>query len=260
MSSRIRSGDLVATGLLLSDQGLCDADNAAICGVAVKTIRRWRALYERRGMPRGQAHTSAPCPRCDAAELDEPAYAELLGWYLGDGHIIEGRREVYLLSVINDARYPVLNAHLVDLMRSIKPGGRPHQRRKPGAIITACGWKHWPCLFPQHGPGRKHERPIALEPWQAEIITAHPGPILRGLFHSDGCRIVNWTTKTVAGRVKRYEYPRYFFVNRSPDILGLCSWALDLLGIEHRFSTLESISVAKKAAVTALDEHVGPKS
>ena len=20
--------------------------------------------------------------------------------------------------------------------------------------------KHWPCVFPQHGPGRKHERPM----------------------------------------------------------------------------------------------------
>ena len=25
--------------------------------------------------------------------------------------------------------------------------------------------KHWPCLFPQHGPGRKHGRPIVLEEW-----------------------------------------------------------------------------------------------
>src|SRR5690348_16873886 len=23
-------------------------------------------------------------------------------------------------------------------------------------------WMHWPCLLPQHGPGRKHERPIVL--------------------------------------------------------------------------------------------------
>jgi hypothetical protein len=30
--------------------------------------------------------------------------------------------------------------------------------------------KHWPCLFPQRGPGPKHTRKIELEEWQAIII------------------------------------------------------------------------------------------
>jgi hypothetical protein len=34
------------------------------------------------------------------------------------------------------------------------------------ALDVSSYWKHWPCLFPQHGPGRKHERRIALVPWQ----------------------------------------------------------------------------------------------
>ena len=62
-----------------------------------------------------------------------------------------------------------------------------------GCLNTTVGWKHWPCLFPQHGPGRKHERSIVLEPWQRAIVDAHPGPLLRGLFHSDGFRVTNWT-------------------------------------------------------------------
>ena len=70
--------------------------------------------------------------------------------------------------------------------------------------------KHWPCLFPQHGPGRKHLRPISLEPWQSEIVERYPGRFLRGLFHSDGCRVTNWAVRQVAGTAKRYEYPRYF--------------------------------------------------
>ena len=41
-------------------------------------------------------------------------------------------------------------------------------------------------LFPQHGPGRKHERPIVLAAWQDEVVRAHPGHFLRGLLHSDG--------------------------------------------------------------------------
>ena len=37
---------------------------------------------------------------------------------------------------------------------------------------------HLPCLFPQHGPGKKHERAIVLESWQQEIVDA----ILRVFF------------------------------------------------------------------------------
>ena len=99
-----------------------------------------------------------------------------------------------------------------------------------------------------------------LEPWQEEIVREHPGLFLRGLFHSDGCRVLNWTEKVVAGERKRYEYPRYFFTNASEDILGLCTWALDLLGIEHRRPSPRNVSVARRASVAILDQHVGPKS
>ncbi|MDN5748236.1 MAG: hypothetical protein L0H64_06980 [Pseudonocardia sp.] len=98
-----------------------------------------------------------------------------------------------------------------------------------------------------------------LEPWQEEVVDEHTGLFLRGLFHSDGCRITNWTTRRVAGATKRYEYPRYFFTNRSSHILDLCGAGLDRLGIAHRRPRSDTISVARRAAVAALDEHVGPK-
>jgi hypothetical protein len=44
------------------------------------------------------------------------------------------------------------------------------------------------CLFPQHGPGRKHERPIVLAGWQQSITRRHPKQLIRGLIDSDGCR------------------------------------------------------------------------
>ena len=120
--------------------------------------------------------------------------------------------------------------------------------------------KHWSCLFPQHGPGKKHTRPIVLESSQQEIVDERPGPFLRGLFHSDGCRITNWTTREVRGERRRYEYPRYFFSNESTDILGLCSAALHRMGVAHRFPRWNTISVARREAVAALDEVVGPKT
>jgi hypothetical protein len=127
-------------------------------------------------------------------------YAELLGWYLGDGHISRGRRGVFNLHVYNDQRYENDNQRIAALMTAVKPGGRPHRRLVPGCVITTVSWKHWPCLFPQHGPGRKHERPIILDEWQREIVEAHPADFLRGLFHSDGCRVRNWATRMVVSR------------------------------------------------------------
>jgi hypothetical protein len=108
------------------------------------------------------------------------------------------------------------------------------------------------------GPGKKHDRPIILEPWQEEIVAAHPGRFLRGLFHSDGCRAVNKIRK--GGRV--YEYPRYFFSffsNRSPDIMRPCQRALDCLGVEWRMARPDSLSVAGRTAAERLDREVGPK-
>jgi len=250
----------VESALRDSDAGMCDADNAAKHGVAIKTIRRWRRLYQRRKLPRGQQHTSAECPICELAELDWEAYAELLGWYLGDGHISPGRRGVYNLHVFNDRRYVEDNHHLQVLMSTVKPGGRPHTRSVPGCVITTVSWRHWPCLFPQHGPGRKHERPIVLEPWQQQIVTEHPGPFLRGLFHSDGCRVMNSTRRMIAGQPRLYRYPRWQFSNASAEIRELCCWALDLVGIAWRQSNSRVISVSRREAVAALDALIGPKS
>jgi hypothetical protein len=256
----VRPQEVVDSALRASDAGVPDDENAARHGVAVKTIRRWRREYQRRGRPRGQTHLAPPCPRCDAAVIDQLAYAELLGWYLGDGYISRGRRDVFNLHVYNDATYVSDNEHLRVLMAQVKPGGKPHTRLVPGCVITTASWKHWPCLFPQHGPGRKHDRPIVLEGWQKEIVESEPAAFLRGLFHSDGCRVANWATRVVAGTKKRYDYPRWQFSNRSADIRELCTWALDLVEVPWRQSNSMMISVSTRPAVARLDELIGLKS
>lgn len=107
--------------------------------------------------------------------------------------------------------------------------------------------------------GRKHTRRIELEPWQQEIVAEHPRQLLRGLFHSDGCRVANRIRRRFATEAKEYEYPRYFLTNRSADILSLCGATLDQLGIAWKYSKSYVISVARREAVAALDEFVGPK-
>ena len=50
--------------------------------------------------------------------------------------------------------------------------------------------------LPQHGPGRKHERTIALTSWQQDLVDLDPRPLIRGLLHSEGCRVLNWVNGT----------------------------------------------------------------
>lgn len=182
----IRSQETVDSALRMSDDGVQDRVNAEIHGVAIKTIRRWRRLYQRRGLPRGSGFQGTPCPRCDGASLDEAAYALLLGWYLGDGHIAKARRGVFTLQIANDEKYPDLNREIFETMKLVKPTASPCPRPGVGYVRTEARWKHWPCLFPQHGPGLKHLRKIELEDWQREIVAKYPERLLRGLFIRTG--------------------------------------------------------------------------
>lgn len=186
-------------------------------------------------------------------------YAYLLGSYLGDGHITVGRRGVQALSIACGDVWPGIQDEVAAALAAVM-GNRVCRVARKGCTEVKSYSKHWHCLLPQHGPGRKHDRLIVLEEWQAKVVDARPGPFLRGLFHSDGCRITNWTVRTVAGVEKRYEYPRWLFSNKSLDILDLCAASLDRLGVAHRRPRWDMISVARREAVEVMDRVVGPKS
>jgi LAGLIDADG-like domain len=124
--------------------------------------------------------------------------------------------------------------------------------RKYGCVDVSHYSKHWPCLLPQHGPGKKHLRPIRLEPWQELLVKQSTEEFIRGLIDSDGCRVV--------ANDRGIRSVRYHFSNRSEDILGLFTGALDNLGIPWTRSSRYVIAVYRKAAVARLDEFVGPNS
>jgi hypothetical protein len=86
------------------------------------------------------------------------------------------------------------------------------------------------------------------------IVEAYPRQLLRGLIHSDGCRVIN----RVWG--DRYRYPRYLFTNTSKDILQIFRDACDAIGVEHRNSKPNTISVARRNSVASLDAFIGPKA
>jgi hypothetical protein len=221
-------------------------------GISRAALRAWRNPEQAPARPRS-------CPSCDGVPLDGPAYAALLGYYLGDGCISAAPR-YFSLRVSCDTAWPGIVTDVADTIRRVRRGANVFLVRAPGVVVVSANWQHWPCLFPQHGPGRKHERPIVLEDWQSAIVAEHPAEFLRGLFHSDGSRVANWATRTVAGEQRRYEYPRWQFTNHSQDIHDLCCAALDLVGVAWRRSSWKTISVSRRSDVARLDALIGDKN
>jgi len=248
----------VDMALRLSSIGVLDRENALICGVSIAAIRHWRS-GTRRSAYGPAAERRRQCPRCHARSMDEQAYAYLLGLYLGDGSITRGRRDVFALWIACCDDWPGLLAACRRAMSDVMPASSVFCVHYQGCTMVKSTSKHWPCLFPQHGPGRKHTRKIELESWQSAIVQEYPGEFARGLFHSDGWRGVNRVRRRLSDGDRWYEYPRYLFGNESADILRLCGEALDRLGVAWRFSRRNAISVARREAVARLDEFVGPK-
>jgi hypothetical protein len=185
-------------------------------------------------------------------------YVYLLGLYLGDGNLAFSGRS-YQLRITLDARYPEIIDAAVSSVREAVPHGCVHVRARRGAIIVESGWKGWPELFPQHGRGPKHTRAIALAAWQRGLVDAYPAEFLRGLIHSDGCRVVNRFTVDLPSGRREYAYPRYFFTNLSSDILGLFCECCDQVGVHWTRSNHRTISVSQRRSVALLDSFVGEK-
>jgi hypothetical protein len=192
---------------------------------------------------------------------DRYSYSYLLGLYLGDGYLGVRPGGGGQLLITCDLSYPELVEDCWAAMKLVLPECRPARYPMPNHCVRICaGSRKWVDAFPQHGPGRKHQRPIRLRPWQREIVDAYPREFLRGLIHSDGCRTVNrFKTKLPSGRVKEYAYRRYFFSNLSADIRGLFCEYCDRLGIRWTQSNHRNISVSHRHSVAALDEFIGPK-
>jgi hypothetical protein len=224
-------------------------------GISRAAIRSWQHRLE----PLPRWATPDPGP-----PADDGAYSYLLGLYLGDGCISAHPRGTgYYLRIACADAWPGLMQQCREAITKVRPGIGVYALKKQGYSMVTSYSRHWPQLFPQHGPGKKHNRRIALEPWQQAIVDAHPWEFIRGLIHSDGCRITNWTTRMVAGESKRYEYPRYFFTNTSSDIVRLFTDTLDQVGVEwkplNQSRAAVTISIARKPSVALMDTHVGPK-
>jgi hypothetical protein len=237
----------------LARLGLNKCEIARRTGIPRSTIRTWLAGQTPRRNPHGGSLRSTP-PDLDA--LPPLAYAYLFGLYLGDGCISGAPRDVFHLRIALDSKYPRIIASCVATVRTIMPNNRTRvwKHRRHNLVNVCCHSKWWPHVFPQHGPGRKHERAILIDPWQLRLLDEEEPlkQLLRGLIHSDGCRVLN--------KVNGGVYPRYHFSNRSDEIRAIFTGACDELGIHWTQNNRWNVSVARRPDVARLDEFIGPKA
>jgi hypothetical protein len=215
-------------------------------------VRIAKQAATRRGKPRGSYK-----PRTEAAARFDPVeyigprraeYAYLLGLYLGDGAIVSKTNR---LEISLDARYPALVRTCQRTMQRLHPRGRVGVRSGEGCrVVSSYAWE-WKHLFPQHGAGRKHLRPIRLADWQLQIATEHPFDLLRGLIESDGSRF----DRIVGGKA----YPAYEFTNESADIRGIFCSVARAVGLRLTTPRSDVVAVARREHVATLDLSVPSK-
>jgi hypothetical protein len=233
----------------LAEDGLRDAEIARELGLPRTTVRDIRVAALRPPTVRNG------CPRCwkSARQMRFSAgeYAELLGYYLGDGHIVRvGRTQCLRISL--DARHGQIVAEVCALLAKCFGENRVNIATRDGGAtrVVYLYSSHLGCLFPQSGPGHKHERPIVLEDWQLALIDEAPFAFLRGLLHSDGCFFIN--------RTAQYRYLSAVFTNHSDDIRALFCRACDRVGIEYRAGA-KDVRIYRRASVERLALFVGAK-
>jgi hypothetical protein len=229
-----------------------DVEISKRTGIPRTTVRDWR-----HGRVPGRhivASRARLCPICMPAwqALPERAYAYILGLYLGDG-CVSAQPRTYALRIFLDAAYPGIVEECRIALQAVRPENRVWVGRSRTCrcnVVVTCS-NHWPCLLPQMGPGRKHERPIRLLTWQEELVTRERHAFVRGLIHSDGCRAV--------ANDRGVSSVRYHFSNRSEDIKAIFCESLDALGIQWTRPSDRQIAVYRKACTALLDQFVGPK-
>ena len=239
--------------------------NAAKHGVASQDDP---PLAARVPAPRQAARSAHPARCCPLRRRDPStpgAYAELLG--------LVPRRRLHLSSD-REASTRCASMRRASIVRDHRRGRstcmRSCQARAQVASCPRSGVRRCPrrtgstgrACFRSMGRGASTSGRSCWRAWQQrDRRRAHPEPLLRGLFHSDGCRITNWTVRRLKAGPKRYEYPRYLFSNESADIIGICADALrPRSACTGPCRDRNLLSVARDADVARLDTFIGPKS
>jgi hypothetical protein len=121
----------------LHAQGLGARRIAKLTGLSPRTVTDWLS-----GRVPRSAHAATRCPRCGHPahrldSLDAPAYAYLLGMYLGDGYVATHARGVHRLRISLDPRYPGIIDGCEKAISGLLPGARVGRQHRSGP------WGEW---------------------------------------------------------------------------------------------------------------------
>src|SRR5215208_4202092 len=247
-----------AEALALVEAGLDDCEISRRLGIPRRAILDWRRPPRERYVRQVVTET---CPRCwqpaKPMRVTPEDYAELLGFYLGDGCISDHTR-TQRLRISLDTKYP----GIIGSARALLKRCFPHNPVDiipfhDGACVNVSVYcSHLGCLLPQHAPGMKHERRIVLEPWQRRMVEAEPWAFVRSCIWTDGCSFIN--------RTGPYEYLSYDFTNHSKDIVDLFTATCDLVGLrDYRVNCYRrawKVRINRRGSVARMVSHVGVKS
>lgn len=192
-------------------------------------------------------------------ENQKCSYSYLLGLYLGDGHIVErkNRKDNFYFRIFQDSKYVNLIQYCRQQLEVLFPKNKTRLLNQNNCTVIIIAKKNLPHWFPQHGPGKKHNRDIILEKWQEEILEKYSKDFIKGLIHSDGSRY----TQTQGKYISIF----YNFTNLSKDIMNLFQKYLDKLDIKYTSRVKTNgkqlmCEIRRKKEVLKLDEFIGPKS
>src|SRR5207245_947625 len=116
-------------------------------GISRAAIRSWQTRIK----PLPRMATPPPGP-----PADEVSYSYLLGLYLGDGCISAHTRGTgYYFRIACADAWPGLIEACEAAMRAVNPAHNAYRVQAQGYVSVVGYYPHWPCLFPQHGPGKK---------------------------------------------------------------------------------------------------------
>ena len=178
-------------------------------------------------------------------------YAYLLGSYFGDGYIVQFKRTKKLTFYCFSEYREIIDLQKLCVSKLFSNNiiGE-YKQLKAKCVEVRVHHKNMEYYFPQHGVGRKSERPIVLEQWQQDIVDCHRDCFIAGLIDTDGSHYFGKASK-------RWHYQ---FTNKSKDIMDLFVESINKFDIHNyhlRFRTgtdILNVTISKTTDVAKLDE------